>query len=443
MGAFFGTDGIRGIACDDLTYDLAFRCGNALAREKEKVKIVIGRDTRTSGSYLINAFSGGAMSAGASIVDIGICPTPGIAYITQKLNADFGVVVSASHNPPNNNGIKIFDCNGQKLNDLKEELLERKFLKLKYCTAENIGNYLYKSNYIFLYLNFLKKCCKESLSGLKVVLDCSNGAGYEIAPKVFETLGADVVAINSKNDGANINNNCGALFPQTLSKAVISNCADLGFAFDGDADRIIACDENGKIFDGDIINYVLAKYLLENNELKNNVIVGTKHTNMAIENELKKLGINFVRTDIGDKYVIEEMQKLNASLGGEKSGHIILRDYITTGDGILTAIMLSRVAKAKRCGFSKLCEINLFPQENIDVIVKNKSFVIQNNSLKEFIKTKENQLGTNGRIMVRASGTEPKIRIMVEGKNQTQIKLFAQEIKDLVLKINEETLCVE
>lgn len=436
MGIFFGTDGIRGIACEELTHDLAIRCGNAVASTKEKAKIIIGRDTRTSGNYITNAFSVGAMGAGADIIDVGICSTPCIAYLTKQLKCDYGVIISASHNPPKYNGIKIFDTNGYKLGDEKENNLERKFINQKIVSYDKLGTYIQKFDYVNLYINHLKKCIKTNLNGLKIVLDTSNGATYKIAPKVFKSLGAQVVQIGELGDGKNINNNCGSLYPNALAQKVLLENANMGFAFDGDADRIIACDEKGNIIDGDLILYVLAKYLKQNNQLNNDVVVGTRHTNIAIENELKSLGLNFIRSDIGDKYVLEQMLKNQSSLGGEKSGHIILGNIATTGDGVLTALMLSLIVKTKNTLLSGIIDINLCPQANIDVVVFDKMKVINSEVLQNEINRQEEFLGKNSRVMVRVSGTEPKVRIMVETKNATLANNSAKQIAKTVKEID-------
>ena len=309
MSIYFGTDGIRGIVGDNLTYNLAFKCGNALSKGLHSPNIIIGSDTRKSASYITTAFAGGAMSAGGNIIDIGVCPTAGIAYIAKTLKASFGVVISASHNPPEYNGIKIFDDNGVKLGDKREELLEKDFVREVY--VNNLGSYKQDFSLTKLYENYLISTCDCCLKNLKIVLDGSNGAAYKIAPNVFKKLGAKVISINCKNDGDKINKNCGSTCPENLSKVVNKFNADMGFAFDGDADRIIACDENGNILDGDIIIYILSKYLKWQDKLKDNTVVGTKHTNMGIQKCLENDEIKLVRTDIGDKYVIAKMEEDN------------------------------------------------------------------------------------------------------------------------------------
>ena len=438
MGIFFGTDGIRGVVNNELTYDLAFKCGNALGTNKPNAKILIGRDTRISGSYLSIAFAGGAISAGAQVVDIGICPTAGIAYLTKSLQYDYGVVISASHNPPDYNGIKIFDKNGYKLGDKNENSLERKFVNTTYVSPKNIKNYTQNYKITSKYADFLINCCNFSLEGLKIVLDCSNGASYKIAPKVFKKLGAKVIKINSSNNGAIINQNCGSLHPQELCQTVIDENANMGFAFDGDSDRIIACDENGKILDGDMILYMLAKYFKANKLLSQNTIVGTSHTNMGIENSLKNLGIKLLRSDVGDKYVLEKMLEQSLSLGGEKSGHIIISDYATTGDGILSAIKLVEMVKQLNKPISKLAKVKLFPQVNIDCVVNDKMRVINNEKLSNIQAEQEQHLGENARIMVRVSGTEPKIRIMVEALEQEKALIAAKVIEQTVKEIDQK-----
>lgn len=417
MGIYFGTDGIRGVVNDELTYDLAYRCGNALGSTKDKSNILIGCDTRLSSSYLINAFSGGVMSAGSNIVDVGVCTTPGIAYLTKTLGFDYGVVISASHNESKYNGIKIFTKDGVKLGDDRENHLERKFVHQVNVTNDKIGTFTQNFKLIKKYVEHLILSCNHRLDDMKIVIDTSNGASYKIAPYAFKKLGAKVIKINCSPNGKNINHNCGSLHPEMLSKTVKLHKADIGFAFDGDADRIIACDENGEIVDGDKIVYILALYLKKNNMLNKNIVVGTRHTNMGIEKALLKNNITLERTDIGDKYVIAKIDEKKLSLGGEKSGHIIIRDYTTTGDGILTAVKLAEIIKTAKTKASTLSRVKLYPQCNRDVIVSDKIKIINSENLKKEIDSQQNMLGHDARIMVRISGTEPKIRIMVECKN--------------------------
>ena len=440
MGVFFGTDGIRGKVIDELTFDLAYKCGNALATTCNKPKILIGGDTRTSRDFLTLAFSGGALSGGANIVDVGVCPTAGIAYLTKTLGFDYGVVISASHNPSEYNGIKIFDKNGFKLGDERENALERKFVHSFTVCQNQIGTYLQNRKLIKLYENYLINCCQSCLKGFKVVLDASNGASFNIAPKVFKKLGAKVIKLSCKNDGKNINKNCGSLFPEKLCQTVKCSKADFGFAFDGDSDRIIACDESGNLLDGDIIIYMLAKYLKSENKLAKNIVVGTRHTNMGIQKNLLSLGINLERTEIGDKYVLEKMNKDGLNLGGEKSGHIILKDYATTGDGVLSAVILAEMVAHLKMPLSKLAKVNLYPQSNIDCIVSDKMRVINSEILTNAINQEEAKLGVNSRIMVRVSGTESKVRIMVESLNKFSAQKSANYLCEIVKKIDKKDM---
>jgi len=436
MSKFFGTDGIRGVVNEFLTFDIAYKCGNALARRGESVKILVGRDTRTTGDYLFSGFAGGALAAGAEITYIGICPTAGVSYLTKKLNMDYGVMISASHNPAEYNGIKIFNSNGVKIDDKDEEVLESSFDSLIYLNKKNKINYYDK--HIETYCDYLVNCIDMRLDGLKIVIDSGNGAAYSIAPNVFTRLGAMIIPISCNNDGLNINRNCGALFPEVLSEAVLKYKADMGFSFDGDSDRIIACDENGNIIDGDMIIYILSKHLKSKNKLNKNIVIGTRHTNMGIEQNLRKEGIKLIRTDIGDKYVIAKMNELNASLGGEKSGHIIMFDHMSTGDGILTGVKIAEVIKASNCRLSTLVCRDLYPQINIDCFVKDKIKVINSQKVFDEIKKQEEILGVDSRIMVRYSGTEPKIRIMVESKDCEKATISAKKLQKIVYLVDNE-----
>lgn len=437
MGLFFGTDGLRGIVNEDLTFSLAYKVGNALGSLCSGAKILVGRDTRISGSYLTLALASGAMSAGADVMDVGVIPTAGIAYLTRVGNYDYGVVISASHNSGEYNGIKIFDRFGYKLSDKEEERVERCFIHDKTNAYPNIGNYTQDLLLSKRYVDFLTKSGKD-LSGLKIVLDGSNGASGRIAPAVFRKLNASVVASCCSMDGSKINEGCGSLFPQKLIARVNRYKADVGFAFDGDADRLIAIDEKGGIIDGDMVIYILAKYLKSKGKLNGNTVVGTSHTNMAIEEALKKDGINFLRTDIGDKYVLAKLVEQNLSLGGEQSGHVILKNMATTGDGILTAIAVASLLSETGKKASELFDIKLYPQVNRNVIVKDKLRIINNEEFASAVSKLQNALDGKGRLMVRASGTEPKIRIMVESADETVNKEYADILQELIVKKDSE-----
>ena len=436
MGKYFGTDGIRGLFDDFLTVDIARRCGNALGASRLGVRIVLGGDTRTTRDLITSAFSLGAMEAGAKVVDIGICTTPGISYLTKKLRADFGVVVSASHNPPEYNGIKIFDYNGIKLSDEQEEKLENEFQKYTKLDGFSVGRFLQSEDVVKKYEDYLVKCSDTKLRGLKVVVDASNGAAYKIAPNVLRRLGAEVVEIHCTSDGKNINVGCGALHPESVCEATVRSGADMGIALDGDADRIIACDEKGNVIDGDMMIYMLAKYLKSEGKLIYDTLVGTKQTNKGLEEELKSLGIDLLRSDIGDKYVIEMIEQNGLNFGGEKVGHIIFRDLASTGDGILTAIKLCEMMKKEHKKLSELSQVKLYPQRNIDCLVRDKERVMQNENLKMQIEYLTEALGDKGRLLVRPSGTEPKVRVMVECEDENLANFYAEQLATTVSEID-------
>lgn len=438
MGLFFGTDGLRGKVNEDLTFDIAYKIGNALSILKDKPTIIIGSDTRISNTYLTLGVASGAMSGGANVIDIGVVPTAGIAYITKCVNADYGIVVSASHNSGEYNGIKVFDSNGYKLSEKEEERIERCFIHEKTNDFPNVGRYEQDLNLSKLYKKYLIESSKNSLEGLTIVLDGAYGAAHRIAPDVFRKLGANVIAANCVDDGLKINNNCGALYPENLVKRVFRYKADMGFAFDGDADRIIAVDENGKIIDGDMIIYALAKYFKKLGKLKCDTVVGTSHTNMAIEEDLKRQGINFIRTDIGDKYVLAKLLEKKLSLGGEQSGHIILKDMATTGDGILTAIIIANMILSEKIKMSEAFNVELYPQVNKNVVVEDKFRIMNSEELGKEVAKYNTILAEKGRLMIRASGTEPKIRIMVESANKEMNEEIASAIVNVIKRINAE-----
>jgi phosphoglucosamine mutase len=438
MGIFFGTDGLRGKVNEVLTFDVAYKIGNALSILKENPTILIGSDTRISNTYLTLAVSSGAMSGGANVIDLGIIPTAGVAYLTKTLKADYGVVISASHNSGEYNGIKIFNSLGYKLGDIEEERIERCFIHNKTNDFPNIGTFKQDFTLIKTYRNFLINSCSNSLKGKTIVLDCAHGAALRIAPEVFRKLGANVIASCATESGLKINENCGALHPENLRRRVFRYNADMGFAFDGDADRLISVDDKGNIIDGDMIIFLLAKYMSKQGKLKDNTVVGTSHTNMAIENELKTCGIKMLRTDIGDKYVLSKLLENNLSLGGEQSGHIILKDLHTTGDGILSAIIVADMLTKENIKFSDAVSVKLFPQTNENVIVSDKFRIINNEELARETARFNLMLEGKGRIMIRASGTEPKIRVMVESEDSALNKKIADELIKLIEKINRQ-----
>lgn len=438
MGLFFGTDGLRGKVNEDLTFDVGYKIGNALSILKNKPTILIGSDTRISNTYLSLSVASGAMSGGARVIDVGIVPTAGVAYLTKRIKADYGVVISASHNSGEYNGIKVFNSEGYKLGDKEEERIERCFIHEKTNDFPDIGTYEQDFNLVKLYKNFLSSSSSCSLKGKTVVLDCAYGAAHRIAPDVFRKLGASVIAANCTLDGLKINKNCGALYPENLVKRVFRYKADMGFAFDGDSDRLIAVDEKGHIIDGDMIIYALAKYLKSQGKLKKDTVVGTSHTNMAIEEGLKKEGIGLIRTDIGDKYVLAKLIENNLSLGGEQSGHIILKDVATTGDGILSAIAVANMIISENKTLSETAFVELYPQVNKNIIVSDKFRIMNNEELGQDVAKYNAELSGKGRLMLRASGTEPKIRIMVESKDRDLNEKIANSIATIVKRIDAE-----
>lgn len=440
MSVFFGTDGLRGVVGEELTYDIAFKCGNSLSQNMQGGRVLIGRDTRVTGSFLVNALACGLLSGGVDVVDAGIIPTAAVAYLTKSLKFDYGISITASHNPMQYNGIKIFSLKGEKLQDKEEEKIERGFIKSKHVSAEKIGLYVQKTNLRKHYIDYLVNTTNGSLSGLKVVLDASNGASYSIAPEVFRKLGAKVIKTSCMNNGLKINDKCGSLHPERLAKKVKQYGADMGFAFDGDADRLMAVSEKGKIIDGDMILYALALVFKQRGMLVNNAVVGTSQTNMGIELSLKEKGIKLLRADVGDKYVANLLNKNGLVLGGEQSGHIIIKKFMQTGDGILTAILLAHFCKESGKPLSEFCKVKVFPQVNKDIVVKEKLRILGSEPLLTAITNAQQELAGLGRVLVRASGTEPKIRIMVESENIVASQSLANYLLNTIEKLEAEAV---
>lgn len=447
MGKLFGTDGVRGIANKDLSPDLAYRLGRIggyfLTRDKKRPKMVVGMDTRISGDMLEGALSSGLNSAGVDVLYLGVLPTPAVACMIKILNADGGVMITASHNPIEYNGIKFFNEHGLKLTDEIENSIEEYILNdldINYLpVSENIGRKIKAEDPIRKYINYLKSTINTDLNGLKVAVDCGNGAVYKAAPELLHELGAQVYVINNAPNGININVNCGSTNPEEIQKLVAETGADVGLSFDGDADRLIAADENGNIVDGDHVLAICSSYMKEKNKLKGNTVVGTVMTNMGLDIFLKGENIDLIKTKVGDRYVLEEMLKGNYSIGGEQSGHIIFLDYNTTGDGLLTAIQLLRVMKEKKTKLSELaCVMKAMPQVLVNARVseeKKKSY-LEDEVIKNKIEEIEGRFDGNGRVLIRPSGTEPLIRVMIEGKNTEELKLYA----DVLAKLIEERL---
>jgi len=433
----FGTDGIRGIAnAPPMTPETVLRVGKAVADVFKKQngrthKVVIGKDTRLSGYMIETALTSGLVSIGVEVMLVGPLPTPAIAHLTKSLNADAGIVLSASHNPASHNGIKIFDSKGFKLSDAVELEIERVVFSGKELGNNNsIGKAFRVNEAKGRYIEYVKGTVDNtSLKGFKIVVDCANGAAYNVVPAVFSELGVEVKAINVFPDGLNINLNCGALHPEGMQRAVKETGANVGFAFDGDADRVIACNEKGELLDGDQIMALCAKKLLDDGKLKKKTVVATVMSNLGFHEAMRKEGINVRTTAVGDRYVIEEMKSNSFNFGGEQSGHIIFGDYSTTGDGLITALQLLRIMKETRKPLSELSGLmNRFPQVLINVNIREKKPFEMMPAVSMAVKDAESVLGKNGRVLLRYSGTENIARVMLEGKNEKLINSLASKI---------------
>lgn len=443
MRKYFGTDGVRGVANSELTCELAFRLGRAgghvLAKGKEKIKVVVGKDTRVSGDMLESSLIAGLMSTGCDIIQVGVMPTPAIAYLTKKYGADCGVVISASHNPVEFNGIKFFNENGYKLDDEIEIEIESyidNICKIDYLpTGNKVGKIICGGNAFRDYVDYLKEITDINLKNLKVVLDCANGASFGIAPTVFMELGAEVITIHNNPNGENINDNCGSMHPEDLQKTVVKFEADLGLAYDGDADRLIAVNDKGEIVDGDKIMMISALYLKKKGQLNKNTIVSTVMSNIGFTLCAKENSMNTVATSVGDRYVLEEMMKSGYNLGGEQSGHIIFLDYNTTGDGVLASLILAKIITEEGKKLSELDSvIKTYPQVLVNAKIdnKNKNRYLDDKIIIDEIDKIEKNLEGKGRVLIRPSGTEPLIRVMLEGQNQTELQKMATDLAKLM-----------
>lgn len=442
MARLFGTDGVRGIANEELTAELAYNIGRASAyilSEGKKGSMIVGRDTRISGNMLEAAIVAGVTSTGIDIIEVGVLPTPSIAYLVRELNALGGFVISASHNPGEYNGIKLFDNNGLKLPDEKEAEIEKYILDIDEVplrpTGKDIGKAVIYNKGKDDYKSYLKEAINIDLTGYKIALDCGNGALYKVAPELFEELNATVYLINDNPDGMNINDNCGSTNPDLVSKLVLEKKADIGISFDGDGDRIIAVDENGKIINGDHILAVCSNHLKERGKLKNNTVVGTVMTNMGLDEYLESKDMDIVKTQVGDRYILEEMLEKDYSLGGEQSGHIIFLDYNTTGDGLLTGLYLLKVMIDEDKALSVLSNnMKDFPQVLINAKVNNsmKYNYMDNDLIRNEIEKIETLFHGKGRVVIRPSGTEPLVRVMIEGEDKTLIEKVAKDLAKLI-----------
>ncbi|HOL48685.1 MAG TPA: phosphoglucosamine mutase [bacterium] len=445
MGKLFGTDGIRGIAnIYPMTADVALEVGRAVAyifkqKKGSQHKILIGKDTRLSCYMLETALTAGICSMGADAFLIGPIPTPGVAFLTGSMRSDAGIMISASHNPFQDNGIKIFTRDGFKLPDEIEERIEELILSKKLealqPTAGKIGKAHRIEDALGRYIEFLKHTFPKefTLENLRIAIDCANGATYKVAPTVFSELDAEIFPINIKPDGININLNCGALHTERLKENVLKTRADIGLAFDGDGDRFIAIDEKGQEVSGDKIIAICAKYLKEKNKLKNNAVVTTVMSNLGLSVLLKELGIKHYKSKVGDRYVLEEMLKNDVILGGEDSGHIIFLEHHTTGDGILSALQLLAIMVETNKRLSELAAImETYPQILINVDVSSKPDLNSIPEIVNVIKESEEKLKDRGRVLVRYSGTEMLCRVMVEGPTHNEIKQIAEEIVSII-----------
>lgn len=446
MGRLFGTDGVRGIANTELTIELAYKLGQAgayiLTKETHhQPSILVGRDTRISGNMLEAALVAGICSVGAKAIKVGVVPTPAVAYLTRKYNADAGVVISASHNPVKYNGIKFFNSDGYKLRDELEEEIEGIILdntqELPTPIGDEVGTIIEDNDALDKYAEFLKSSIDVDLKGLKIAMDCANGAAYMAGPKVLEALGAELIVVSNKPNGCNINKNCGSTHMEELKEIVRENKVDIGIAFDGDADRCLAVDEKGNLVDGDQIMAICGLQMKEENILNGNTIVATVMSNLGLFIMAEKNGLNIEKTKVGDRYVLEEMLKDNYKLGGEQSGHIIFLDYNTTGDGILTALKLLSVMKKTGKKLSELASVmEVLPQVLVNAKVSNekKYAYLENEKIKKAIEELEAKFAGEGRVLIRPSGTEPLVRVMIEGKDEKVLNEEAHKLAELIIE---------
>lgn len=441
MGKYFGTDGVRGVANSELTPELAFKLGRfggyVLTKEHDRPKVIIGRDTRISGHMLEGALVAGLLSIGAEVMRLGVISTPGVAFLTKALGAQAGVMISASHNPVADNGIKFFGPDGFKLLDDEEFEIEKYLEMEKDELPRPIGKDLGQVIDYFeggqKYLQYLKQTVDEDFTGIHIALDCAHGATSSLATHLFADLEADLSTMGSSPNGLNINDGVGSTHPEALAAFLREKEADVGLAFDGDGDRLIAIDENGDIVDGDQIMYICAKHMNERGRLKQNTVVSTVMSNLGFYKALEKDGISSVPTAVGDRYVVEEMRKNGYNLGGEQSGHIIFLDYNTTGDGLLTGLQLVNIMKMTKKPLSELAkEMQKFPQKLVNIKVTDKLHVTDNGKVKAIIEQVEEEMNGNGRILVRPSGTEPLVRVMAEAPSEELCETYVNRIAEVV-----------
>lgn len=444
MGKYFGTDGVRGVANIELSPELAYKLGRASAyvlnkQNNKNVTVLVGMDTRISGDMLEASLIAGMCSVGAKIISLGIIPTPAVAYLVRKYGVDAGIMISASHNPFKDNGIKFFNNKGFKLNDAIEQEIEKyiddEYDKIPYVEGKNIGYKETKEDAIEDYVNFLKSTLDVDFEGIDVTIDCANGATYQVAPILFEQLKANANIIFREPNGININDNCGSTHMDNLCKEVVKNKSQIGIAFDGDGDRCLVVDENGVVVDGDEIMAICGHYLKQQGKLKDNTIVATIMSNLGLFIMGDNNNINILKTKVGDRYVLEEMLQKGLNFGGEQSGHIIYLDYNTTGDGLLTAIKLIEIMKKTGEKLSNLKKIiKVLPQVLVNAKVnnKNKHNYLENEDIKKAIDELEKMFEGQGRVLIRPSGTEPLVRVMIEGNDKNMLEEEAKKLASLI-----------
>lgn len=441
MGKYFGTDGVRGVANTELTAELAFKLGRfggyVVTKGATRPRVLVGRDTRVSGDMLEAALVAGLLSTGTEVMLLGVISTPGVAYLTRILDAQAGVMISASHNPVIDNGIKFFGADGFKLTDdieqEIEQLLESNEDTLPRPVAEHIGQSSYFKAGVQKYIQYLKTTIDGDLSGLNIALDGANGSTHSIAPYLFGDLEANITTIGCHPDGFNINTDVGSTHPEKLAQHVLETNADMGFAFDGDGDRVIAVDEKGQIVDGDRIMYILAKYFAKEGRLNHNTVVSTVMSNLGFYKAIEVEELKSIATAVGDRYVVEAMREHDYNLGGEQSGHIVIMDYNTTGDGLLTAIQLAYIVKNSGKTLSELAnEMPQFPQRLVNIRVTDKHAVEQQPAVSAIIAEVEQQMNGEGRVLVRPSGTEPLVRVMVEAATDDLADQYVNAIAEVV-----------
>lgn len=441
MTKYFGTDGVRGVANTELTPELAFRLGRIggylfTKDTKEKAEVLVGRDTRISGYMLESALIAGLLSVGVDVMRLGVISTPGVAYLTRVMNAQAGVMISASHNPVADNGIKFFGVDGFKLTDEQEEEFERLLNsedELPRPTGGDVGTITEYFEGGQKYLQYLKQVVDEDFENIHVALDCAHGATSVLATHVFADLDADLTTMGASPNGLNINDQVGSTHPEALAELVCEKSADIGLAFDGDGDRLIAVDEKGRIVDGDQIMYIVAKYLHNKGRLKSDTVVSTVMSNLGFYKGLEEVGIKSVQTAVGDRYVVEEMRKNTYNLGGEQSGHIIFLDYNTTGDGLLTALQLVNIMRQTGKKLSELAgEMTIYPQRLVNIRVADKHAVMDNARVAAAIHKVEAEMAGQGRVLVRPSGTEPLVRVMVEAPTEKECAEYVEQIARIV-----------